>query len=123
MTEALKAALRQVQKQIEVKTRQRDTLDAEIVQLRATEMGLQTTLGQQVQAEIAWTNLVMAVLNSHLGQPMSAVEIRDTLESWGYNFAGINNPLAFINTCLQRLAGRGQINRTEMGRPFRFSCE
>jgi hypothetical protein len=123
MTEAFQAALRQVQKQIEMKTRQRDQLNTEIVQLQATQIGLQKALGQQVQAEMAWTNLALAVLNSRPGQPMSAVEIRDTLQGWGYNFAGINNPLAFINTCLQRLAIRGQVDRTATGRPFRFSCE
>lgn len=123
VTEAFEEALRQARKQIEVKTRQRDMLNAEIAQLQATQIGLQNALGQQVQAEIAWTNLALAVLNSHPGQAMSAVEIRDTLQTWGYNFTGINNPLAFINTCLQRLASRGQVIRTPVGRPFRFSCE
>jgi len=123
MTNAFKDALREVQKQIEAKSRQRDQLNAEIVQLQATEIGLQNALGQQVQAEIAWTELVLAVLNSHPGQFMSAVQIRDTLVSWGYNFAGINNPLAFINTCVQRLADQGRVTRTPTGRPFRFSCE
>src|SRR5438876_12314528 len=107
MTQAFYEALQQVRTRIAAKTRQRDQLNAEIVQLQATEIGLRNALGQQVQAEIAWTELVLAVLNSYPGQFLSAVQIRETLVSWGYNFAGINNPLAFINTCVQRLADQG----------------
>ena len=123
VTKTLQNALQEVQGLIEVKTRQRDQLHAEIVQLQATQIGLQRALGQQVQAEIAWTELVLAVLNKNPGQPMSAVEIREVLQSWGYNFEQINNPLAFLNTCLQRLAQQGRTVRSEQGRPFRFSCE
>ena len=123
VTKALQNALREVQELIEAKTRQRDQLHAEIVQLQATEIGLQRALGQQVQAEIAWTELVLAVLNKNPGQPMSAVEIREVLQTWGYSFAQINNPLAFLNTCLQRLAHQGRTLRSQQGRPFRFSCE
>jgi hypothetical protein len=122
MTDALQKALQEVQKQIATKAQLRDRLNAEIVQLQATEIGLQNALGQQEQAEMAWTELVLAVLNSYPGKYMSAVQIRDTLVSWGYNFAGINNPLAFINTCVQRLADQGRVTRTPTGRPFRFSC-
>jgi hypothetical protein len=123
VTDTLQKALQEVQKQIAMKAQVRDRLSAEIVQLQATEIGLRNALGQQVQAEIAWTELVLAVLNSYPGKFLSAVQIRDTLVSWGYNFAGINNPLAFINTCVQRLAEQGRVTRTPTGRPFRFSCE
>jgi hypothetical protein len=123
VTDAFQKALQEVQKQIAAKEQMRDRLNAEIVQLQATEIGLRNALGQQVQAEIAWTELVLAVLNSYPGKFMSAVQIRDTLLSWGYNFAGINNPLAFINTCVQRLAHQGRVTRSTTGRPFRFSCE
>jgi hypothetical protein len=123
VTKTLQNALQEVQKLIEVKTRQRDQLQAEIVQLQATQIGLQRALGQHVQAEIAWTELVLAVLNKNPGQPMTAVEIREVLQSWGYSFAEIHNPLAFLNTCMQRLAQQGRIIRSEQGRPFRFSCE
>jgi hypothetical protein len=119
MTRTLQNALQEVQRQIALKIRQREQLDAEIAQLQATEIGLQNALGQQTEAEIAWTNLVRAVLNNNPGQPMTAVQVRDTLQSWGYNFAGINNPLALVNTSLQRLADRGEIVR-EGHRPFRF---
>ncbi|HEY0701474.1 MAG TPA: hypothetical protein VGD60_01790 [Candidatus Acidoferrales bacterium] len=119
MTEAYQKALREVQRQIEGKIRQRDKLSAEIVQLQATQIGLQNALGQQVQAETQWTELVSAVINNNLGQPMSAVEVRNTLQQWGYTFAGVNNPLAFINTCLQRLAQRRVIVRVGE-RPTRF---
>jgi hypothetical protein len=47
--------------------------------------------------------------------------VRDTLANWGYDFAGIKNPLAFFNTILQRLAAQGEIVRSDTGRPFRFS--
>jgi hypothetical protein len=123
VTQALQNALHEVQESIKVKTRQRDQLNAEIAQLQATRIGLQRALGQQVQAEIAWTELVLAVLNKNPGQPMSAVQIREVLQSWGYSFAQIQNPLAFLNTCLQRLAQHGRVARSEQGRPFRFSCE
>src|SRR5277367_2978915 len=123
MTEALHKALQEVRGLIQAKTRHRDQLNAEIVQLQATQIGLQRALGQQVQAEIAWTELVLAVLNINPGHPMSAVEIREILQSWGYSFAQIHSPLAFLNTCLQRLAQQGRTVRSEQGRPFRFSCE
>jgi hypothetical protein len=48
-------------------------------------------------------------------------KVRDTLGNWGYDFAGIKNPLAFFNTILQRLAEQGEIVRSDTGRPFRFS--
>jgi hypothetical protein len=121
--DTLQKALQEVQKQIATKAQLRDRLNAEIVQLQATEIGLRNALGQQVQVEMAWTELVLAELNRYPGQFMSAVQIRDMLVSWGYNFAGINNPLAFINTCVQRLADQGRVTRTPTGRPFRFSCE
>ena len=123
MTDQIREALRQIQQQISDKGTQRNKLDIEIAQLQATEIGLQNALGEHVQAEIAWTNLVLAALNKYPGRPMTAAEIRDELISWGYNFAGIHNPLAFINTCVQRLAEQGRVVRSERGRPFRFSCE
>jgi hypothetical protein len=121
MTDALQKALQEVRTKINAKSRQRDQLSAEIAQLQATEIGLQNALGQQIQAEIAWTNLVRTVINQAAGREMSAVDVRDTLASWGYNFIGMNNPLAFFNTILQRLFQQGEVVRTDTGRPFRFS--
>jgi hypothetical protein len=124
MDNTLQKALAKVRQEIANTARERDALNAKLAQLQATEIGLRNTLGHQVQAEIAWTNLVKTVIyNCARQQPMTAVEVRDTLQSWGYNFNGIQNPLAFINTCLQRLAEQGQVVRSEVGRPFRFSCE
>lgn len=120
MKEILEKALHEVDAQIVRKTEQRNRMDVEIVQLQATKIGLQNALGQQIQAEMAWTDLVRAALNNSPGQSMSAVQVRDTLQSWGYNFQGVENPLAFINTVLQRLANRGEIVRSVTGRPFRF---
>src|SRR5579863_1735750 len=123
MVDALQIALRQIQEKKQRLIRERARLDAEIAQTEATEIGLQNSLGQHVQAEIAWTNLVLAAVNKYPGRPMTAVEIRDELISWGYNFQGVSNPLALINTCAQRLSEQGRIFRSERGRPFRFSCE
>lgn len=120
MTQELQKALEYVKGQIASKLQKRAQLDAEIAQLQATEIGLQNALGQQTRAEIAWTDLVRAVLNSSLGQSLSAVEVRNALAAWGYDFKGIQNPLAFVNTILQRLADRGEIIRSAKGRPFRF---
>ena len=121
MTDALQKALQEIRAKIAQKTHHRDQLNAELAQLQATEIGLQNALGQQIQAEIAWTDLVRTVINQSAGRPMSAVEVRDTLASWGYNFTGMNNPLAFFNTVLQRLFAQGEIRRSDTGRPFRFS--
>lgn len=108
---------------IAAKATQRDKLDAEIAQLKATEIGLQNALGQQAQAEIAWTNLVRTAIAQSAGSPMSAVDVRDTIASWGYDFSAIANPLAFFNTILQRLVQQGEITRSDVGRPYRFSRE
>lgn len=121
MTDALQEALRQIQAQIAEAVQQRDRLNIRIVQLQGTELGLKNALGLQQQAETAWTELVLAALNSQPGQAMSAVEIRDVLNGWGYMFQGIRNPLGFINTCLQRMAERGLIRRSPRGRPFKFT--
>lgn len=121
MTNELQKACQHVKAQIAAKKTKRDLLDAEIAQLEATKIGLQNALGQQVQAGIAWTDLVRTVLNQHAGQWLSAVEVRATLTAWGYNFEGIQNPLAFFNTILQRLHEQGEIARSPTGRPFRFS--
>ena len=121
MTETLKRALEEIQKEIARKIHARNQLDVEIAQLQATAIGIQKALGQQAEAEVAWTQLVRAVLNNAQGQSMSAAQVRDTLQSWGYSFAGIQNPLAYINTVLQRLAERGEIDRSQTGRPFRFA--
>lgn len=123
MTDTLQKALEQIQKDIAHKAQLRSQLDAEIAQLQATEIGIKNALGQHKQAEIAWTQLVRTVLNSSQGQSVTAVQVRDLLESWGYTFAGIQNPLAFIHTILQRLAAQGEIIRSEKGRPFRFGME
>lgn len=121
MTETLQKALEQIQRDIARKTHERNQLDVQIAQLQATAIGIQNALGQQVQAEVAWTQLVRAVLNNAQGQSMSAAQVRDTLQGWGYSFTGIQNPLAYINTVLQRLAERGEIIRSKTGRPFRFA--
>jgi hypothetical protein len=120
MTHELEKALQVVRVRIAQKTSQREQLEAEIAQLQATEIGIQNALGQQAQAEIAWTNLVRTVINQASGQAMSAVEVRESLASWGYTFLGIKNPLAFFNTILQRLADQGEIVRSDTGRPFKF---
>jgi hypothetical protein len=121
MAEILQQALEQIQHDIARKTHARNQLDVEIARLQATAIGIQNALGQQAQAEVAWTQLVRSVLNSAEGRSMSAAEVRDTLQSWGYSFAGIQSPLAYINTVLQRLAERGEIVRSKTGRPFRFA--
>jgi predicted transcriptional regulator len=122
MTEILQKALQEVEAQIARKTEQRNQLDIEIVQLQATKIGLQNALGQQVQAETAWTELVLAALKSYpAGQQVTASEIRDRLQSWGYSFEGVENPLALINTVLRRLVERAVIVRSKSGRPFRFA--
>jgi hypothetical protein len=123
MTDTLQKALEEVRKQIARKTHSKFQLEAEIAQLQATQIGLQNALGQQIQNEIAWTQLVLAVLNTQPGEAMTAVQIRDTLQQWGYAFEGVQNPLALVNTCVQRLAEQGRAVRSERGRPFRFSCE
>ena len=120
MTDVLQKALEKVQRDIARKAHFRNQLNVEIAQLQATEIGIQNALGQQAQAEIEWTQLVRAVLSSFQGQAVTAVQVRNTLLSWGYNFTGIQNPLAFINTILTRLAQRGDITRSRIGRPFRF---
>jgi hypothetical protein len=124
MDQTLQKALAKVREQIAQSARERDALNAKIAQPQATEIGLQNALGQQVQAEIAWTNLIKTVIFSCARErPLSAVEVRDTLQSWGYTFTGMQTPLAFINTCLQRLAEQGEIVRSDVGRPYKFSCE
>ena len=119
MTETIRKALEQIKRQKAAAINRREILDVEIAKLEATEIGLQNALGQQIQAEIAWTNLVRTVINS-ANRALSAVEVRDTLTSWGYNFTGIRNPLAFFNTILQRLAEQGELVRSDTGRPFTF---
>jgi hypothetical protein len=119
MTNDLQKALLNIRAQIAANSTQRDMLDAKIAQLRATEIGLQNALGEQLRAEIAWTDLVRTVV-SQSALPMSAVQVRDTLTSWGYTFDGIANPLALINTILQRLAAQGEVTRSDVGRPFTF---
>ena len=122
MTEILQKALQEVDAQIVRKIEQRNQLDVEIAQLQATKIGLQNALGQQIQAETAWTELVLAALKSYpAGQQVTASEIRNTLQSWGYSFEGVDNPLAFINTVLRRLVDRRVIERSKTGRPFRFA--
>lgn len=120
MANELQKALLQVRAQIAAKRTRRDLLDAEIAQLRATEIGLKNALGQHLRAEIAWTDLVRTVINQAAGQPMTAVQVRDTLKSWGYTLEGIANPLAFFNTVLQRLTTQGELARSDSGRPFKF---
>jgi hypothetical protein len=120
MTNELQKALVQVRAQIAARKTKRDLLDAEIAQLRATEIGLKNALGQQLRAEIAWTDLVRTVINQAAGQPMTAVQVRDTVKSWGYTLEGIANPLAFFNTILQRLTTQGELARSDSGKPFKF---
>ena len=116
-------ALQEIRQKIAIKTNQRNQIDAEIAQMRATEIALQNAIGQEMHAEIAWTNLVRTVVNNYAVQhPMTAVQVRDTLQSWGYTFQGIANPLAFFNNILERLWKQGEIQRSDVGRPFKFSC-
>jgi hypothetical protein len=121
MTQTLQKALEEIEESIARKSHARNQLDVEIAQLQATAIGIRNALGQQQKSEVAWTQLVRYAINSAQGQKMSAAEVRDTLLSWGYDFSGIQNPLGFVNTILQRLAERGEIARSDEGRPFRFA--
>jgi hypothetical protein len=120
MTNTFEKALEEVRARIAMLLHQRDQLNAEIARMQATEIGLRNVIGQQIQAEIAWTDVVRSVVNLSRGRPMSAVEVRDTLAAWGYKFEGIKNPLAFFNNILQRLSDQGELVRSDSGRPFRF---
>jgi hypothetical protein len=120
MTNDLQKGLAAIRSRKAAKIRQRDQLNVEIAQLDATERGFLGALGEQMEAEIAWTDLVRTVIRQFGGTPVSALEVRDTLKSWGYSFTGMANPLAFFNNILQRLHAQHEVQRTGIGRPFRF---
>jgi hypothetical protein len=117
--ETYQRALADLQAKLARSVAKRDAANAEIAQLQADIRAISNLLGQYVEAEAGWTDLIRTVVYNAQGK-VTAAQVRDTLQAWGYDLSGFKNPLGFIHTTLQRLSERGELERSVTRRPFMF---
>jgi|SRR5579863_82367 len=118
MTEdALKAAHREIQKDLTHAIQQRDYWTVEAARLQQLSDGLETSIAKKSGNKakplssivpIGFTDLIHSIVRSS-GLEMSATEVREALKTSGYDFSEYANPLGFIHQTLKRLAKDGRI--------------
>ena len=117
----------------------RHALDAacrEYEQVAAEHARLETRLGQLKQTigtlnklcgyepTVPWslTDACRVVLRS-AGRPMTAMEVRKSLDAAGLDFTRYQNALSAIHTTLKRLAESGEVSPTELDESARTAYE
>jgi hypothetical protein len=99
--------------------REIENRDRQIAALKQTIKALAPLAGEEVpeialDPELAaggMTDCVRAIL-SKATEPLTASEIRESLESLGFDMKSYSNPLATIHTVLRRLTESGEVEST-----------
>jgi hypothetical protein len=101
---ALEAAVREYEQAVADRT----ALDARIAQLHQTIGTLTKLCGFTPTVPLGLTDACRLVLRN-AGRPMTAVQVRERLESIGFDVEKYSNSLAAIHTVLKRLADHGEV--------------
>ena len=120
-----KQSLEQAQRELANAVQQRDHWNLEIVRLQNlvnTLAFVSSANAQQVEQHNAewqvYTQLVQAIeaLVNASPDPVTPIQIRDSLLSYGYNIGHYSNPMAMIHQTLKRLAIDKRIRALPDGR-------
>lgn len=112
-----KGILEKMQRDLAELVRERDTLNARIIehqaQIRSLSSAiLRTEITQRridhQQALLSLTDAIRTVLRLQR-RPMTAADVKGAMDMLGYNFQGMNNPSSVIHNTLKRLAGTGEL--------------
>src|SRR5262245_47553389 len=105
-----KAAYDRADKEVKQALEERDALDKKILYLKQTKATLMRLMGMMVPTAIINKGITEAVRDylrwakaHHPKQPVSIREIREQLESIGYDFSSHKNPNASVSGTLERM--------------------
>jgi hypothetical protein len=96
---------------------QRDFYNLEILRLQqvvnalavsASNAEIQERVNEEWQVFVELTQAIEAIVNGSFN-PISPIEVRDTLVFYGYNIGRYANPMAMVHQTLKRLVADGRI--------------
>jgi hypothetical protein len=119
---AYRAALDEAIKEYERATADRALLDARIAQLQQSIGTLTKLCGLTPTVAFGLTDACRLVLRN-AGQPMTAVQVRERLQSIGFDVEKYANSLAAIHTVLKRLEESGETALAEVDDTTRQAYE
>ena len=108
---ALDAALREYERLLQ----QKAELDARLAQVAESVGTLSRLCGYTPTVAYGLTEACKTSLRC-AGAPMTPLEVRDRLQSTGFDINKYSNPLAAIHTVLRRLTESGEIRRRPASR-------
>jgi len=106
-TEEYKAALEAASREYEALAKQKAELDERIAKLAQTIGSLTRLCGYTPNVSFGLTDGCRMALRA-AGHPLTATEVRQQLELFGFDMSKYANDLAPIHTVLKRLAESGQ---------------
>jgi len=116
-------AFLQAQTELVDAIQERDRLNLEIVRLQRLARSLAATTAesekheqmlQALSAEISFIETIHAIVRS-ADKPLTPMDVRDRLASYGYDLSVYSNPMGFVHTSLSRLKGSGRIAEIRRG--------
>ncbi len=114
-----KLALEKAESDLANAIQERDKWTLELVRLEHLTQALSVMIGKsnyrgflaKVSQEVGFQEVVLTCVRQS-PEPMTAVDVRDSLTSIGYDLSKFKNPLAVIHGALKRLAAAKQIEET-----------
>lgn len=116
-------AFLQAQAELVGAIQQRDRLNLEIVRLQRLVRSLAASTAetenheqmlQAISAEISFIETIHAIIRS-AEKPLTPIDVRDRLASYGYDLSVYSNPMGFVHTSLSRLKASGRIAEIRRG--------
>ncbi len=95
-------------REMETLLQQRADLEQRILHLRQTLVTLSRLCGYTPTVSWGMSDGIRFLLK-RAGRPMTAVDIRDELSSWGFDLSKYANDLSVIHTTLKRLHKAGEL--------------
>jgi len=110
-----------VETELETLLHARAELDRRIAGLRLAVQGLRQTQGLSAPGpeREGLTGSCRAILRS-AAQPLSVIEIKEQLDSIGFDWSRYSSPVSALHTVLKRLAASGQAVAAETGGKVRY---
>jgi hypothetical protein len=107
-----KAQLLSVQNRIGENQNERDALEKELVTVRSIIVSLSSMLGREFNEddELGLTDAVRQAFRT-AGRHLLATDVKDRMESLGYNTAKYGNAMSAVHTVIARLIKQGQVRQ------------
>ena len=113
-TDEYRLALQAASKEYEKLAQQRADLDRRMAQLAQTIGSLNRLCGFTPNVSFGLTDACRMVLNA-AGHPLTAIEVRQSLEAMGFDVSKYSNDLAPIHTVLKRLTESDEVRFVPRG--------